>query len=71
MPEEITTQTVITAIRAIHDRTGHWPSRQEIAAYLECREESVKEALVLLRRKRIMRDRVRGGTTRWMPWSEL
>jgi DNA-directed RNA polymerase specialized sigma subunit len=66
----INTRTVMTAIRALHERTGKWPTRDEIAAYLEVQISVVKSLLLQLRQKRLFRDRVREGATRWMPWDE-
>lgn len=72
MPDgDITTATITRAIYELHSRTDRWPTRDQIAAYLRCEISLVKHGLVVLRRKRIMRDRRREGETRWMPWAEL
>lgn len=68
---EITTQTISRAVIELHSRTDKWPTREQLAAYLRCEESIVKNGLVELRRKRILRDKRREGETRWMPWSEL
>lgn len=65
----ITPSTVITAIWDLHRRTGKWPTRDEIAAHLEVQISIVKSLLLQLRQKRLYRDRVREGATRWMPWN--
>lgn len=65
---EVTTATVAVAVWKLHDRTGKWPERDQIAAYLEVQISVVKNLLFQLRRKRLYRDRVREGATRWMPW---
>jgi hypothetical protein len=68
--DEINRNTVITAVLALHGQTGQWPTRDEIAAYLEVQISVVKSLLLQLRQKRLFRDRVRDGATRWMPWDE-
>jgi hypothetical protein len=70
MPD-ITTQAITRAIHDLHERTGKWPTRDQLVAYLCCEISMVKNGLAELRRRRIMRDRRREGETRWMPWSEL
>lgn len=67
---EISPTTVNAAVRELHRRTDKWPTREQLAAYLDCEIAIVKDALAELRRKRIVRDRRRSGETRWMPWSE-
>lgn len=72
MPEpDITPQTIIRAVRELKERRGEWPTRDEIADYLECEIAVVKELLSELRKRRILRDRRRRNETRWMPWSEF
>lgn len=61
---------VISAVYALHERHGDWPTAEAIADYLEVNVRLVLPHLHGLKDERIFRDRRRRGKRAWMPWGE-
>jgi hypothetical protein len=68
---DIETTTVIGALWVLHDRTGHWPTAERIADFLEAPLGDVLRHLRTLRRKRIFEHRQRRGERVWLPWEKV
>lgn len=62
--------SVQRAVLDLHRRAGEWPTSLEVAAYLEVPDRAAQEALLDLRRRRVMLDRYRKRGRVWMPVRE-
>jgi DNA-directed RNA polymerase specialized sigma subunit len=66
----VSNSRVVSAVYELQRRHDEWPTKVEIAQYLETGGQDVLLALNTMQAQRILRKRQRKGRQVWIPWEQ-